>query len=284
MSIVVPTHGRPGPLADCVETLLAQDYPADRYEVLVVENGSTEGAARLGSPDPRVRVISLPHPDANAARNAGVSASRGDPVCLVDDDVLAPPTWLAALVGGLARHGVDSVGGPVRPRYDVPPLRTCERHSMSGTGLDEGPRDKEFIEVWGCNMAISRGALERVGPFREGLRVQQEWEWQRRLLAVGGRTFYVADAWLEHRRLAEDMRPVKLMGDCFTRGWLLGRYRGRVQPRDVTLAEVRRQTLRSGRFLAHGVTTRCSRGFTDFARASSQVAGSLEGLLRRRLG
>ena len=49
MSIVVPTHGRPAPLADCVETLLAQDYPADRYEVLVVENGSTEGAARLGS-------------------------------------------------------------------------------------------------------------------------------------------------------------------------------------------------------------------------------------------
>jgi glycosyltransferase involved in cell wall biosynthesis len=285
VSIVVPTHDRPGAVADCVESLLAQDYPVDRFEVVVVENGSTGGTAQLaGRSDARLHILTIPRADANAARNAGVRHARGDPVCLVDDDVVAPPTWLAALVAGFLRHGVESVGGPVRPRYDVPPLATCERHAMSGTSLHEGPLDKEFAEVWGCNMAVSREALGRVGPFREGLRVLQEWEWQRRLLAAGGRTYYVADAWLYHRRLAEDMRPFRLMRDAFTRGWVLGRYRGTVQPRDVTLAEVRRQTRRSGHSLLHGVRDRCVRGFTDFARASSQVAGSIEGLLRRRLG
>ncbi len=156
---------------------------------------------------------------------------------------------------------------------------------MSGTSLDEGPHDKEFIEVWGCNMAVSRDALERVGPFREGLRIQQEWEWQRRLLAAGGRTFYVADAWLHHRRLADDMRPIRLMRDSFTRGWRLGRHRGTVQPPDLTLAEVRAPGQPGSPFArpraAGGLRPRASR---TSRRRPARWPARCAGLLGRRLG
>lgn len=288
VSIVVPTHDGAATLADCVESLLAQDYPVDRYEVVVVDNGSTDGGAarllgRFGHQGERMRVFNLPHPDANTARNAGLQAARGDPVCLVDDDVLAPPTWLAALVRGLSRHRADCAGGPVRPRFDDEPLRTCERHALSGTCLDEGPVDKEVSEVWGGNMAVSRLALELAGPFRPGLRFHQEWEWQQRLHAAGVGSVYVADAWLEHRRRAEDMHLRGLLREDFRRGWFLGRYRADHQPPDFTRAQARGNAVRAGRSLSHGIRARCTRGLTDCARASGQAAASTGWLVRNAL-
>ncbi len=287
VSIVVPTHDGAATLAECVGSLLAQDYPVERYEVVVVDNGSTgEGAARVldrfEHPNQRLRVLTLAHPDANTARNAGVEAGRGDPVCFVDDDIVAPPTWLAALVGGLSRHEADCVGGPVRPLFDVPPLRTCERHDLAGTCLDEGPIDKPISEVWGGNVAVSRAALELAGPFRQGLKFHQDWEWLQRLHAAGGRTVYVADAWLEHRRRAEDMRLASLLREGFARGWFLGRHRADHQPKSTrTLA--RDTAIRAGRSLWHALNARCTRGLTDCARASGHAAASTSSLLTNAL-
>lgn len=265
VSVVVPTANRSGTLSDCVRSLLAQDYPANMFELLVVENGSTEkgrnGPVALSIPPgpPEMRLLSLRRRDANAARNAGVRAARGDPICFVDDDVVAPSGWLAALAAGVSRHpDCGCLGGAIRPRFEASVPRTCPAHVAAGTVFDRGDSEAEVAAVWGTNLAAPRRSFERVGLFREGLALEQEWEWQRRLIASGNKVVYLPDAWLWHRRFDSDLRLGRQLSEHFRRGFT----RGRLSTSDPapTLARA------MARELAHGIGARCTRGLTEAAR------------------
>jgi glycosyltransferase involved in cell wall biosynthesis len=277
VSVVVPTSNRAGLLTDCLAGLGAQDYPRDRYEVVVVDNGSTDGtaavvAAAAAAGAPAVRGMRPAEPDANAARNAGVDAARGDPICLVDDDTVIPAGWLSALVAGALRNPTAGcLGGPVSARFEHAPPRTCPVHDLAGMTLDEGDAETDIGEVWGMNMAIRRFAFDAVGPFRPGLRWHQEWEWEQRLLAAGGRIVYVPGAGLAHRRGRGDLRVPALAWEFLQRGYLLGTLGKHVPPREAA-----RQAWAQ---LRHGLRGRCTRGITEAARTTGLLCAAL---VRRR--
>jgi GT2 family glycosyltransferase len=275
VSVVIPTAGRPDLLAQCLECLAGQDYPADRYEVIVVENGVARDAGDLGAIAPAngvtIRKLTRAERDANTARNLGISAAAGDPIVLLDDDSMAPPSWLRALVEGAIRNpDAGCLGGPVNPRYVSPPPRTCDAHELAGACLDEGPDEREIHEVWGCNMAVRRFALARAGPFREGLRFSQEWEWQHRLRLHGVPIVYVPDAGLDHLRHGSDLRLPPLLRQHAWRGWFIAGELRRTH--ELGRGAARRALVRSGRRLAHGLTAGCSRGLTDSAREAGWAA------------
>ena len=144
----------------------------------------------------------------NAARNTGIRAARAELVALVDDDVYAPPSWLAAMTEGATRHPeADALGGPIRARLEGPAPRGCGREDPPITSLDLGPADREVELVWSANMALRRAAFERVGPLDERFSTGgDEEEWLHRLRASGGRVVYVAAAALDHRRAGDDAR------------------------------------------------------------------------------
>jgi GT2 family glycosyltransferase len=272
VSIVVPTADRAPILADCIRTLLAQDYPADRYEVIVAHNGASASPSLPASPV--LRQLTLGRRDANAARNAAVQAAIGDPICLVDDDVLVPPQWLRAVVAGTRRHpAAGCLGGPVRPRFETREPRTCAAHELAGARLDEGPHDAVTDEVWSCNMAIRRAAIERVGPLREGLAVVHESEWEARLVKAGGSIVYLSDAWLWHRRLSSDVAPASLLRDNFRLGYAVVALGQRLPARHAGR--------RAAVSLAHAARHGCTRGLTDGARALGSLSAIVAGRRRR---
>ena len=278
-SVVVPTCDRSELLAGCVQSLLAQGYPADRFEIVIVDNGSVDATPRLlaaweqRTVPPAFRCLTLPERDANTARNAGAAAARGDPICFVDDDVVAPPGWLGALVAGAGRDpAAGCVGGPIRPRFAYPPPRTCDRHVLPGSILDEGPEERTVNEVWGGNMALRRFALDATGGFREGLRFHQEWEWQQRLLAGGGHIRYVPDAWLWHCH-ARPQRIPSLLYEYFRRGYIKAALGYSVPPRQAAR--------NAGAHLRHALRARCARGLMEAARSCGLLCHAL---LRRGPG
>jgi hypothetical protein len=122
-------------------------------------------------------------------------------------------------------------------------------------------------------MALRREALVLAGPFREGLPLAQEWEWQRRLMAAGGSMVYLPGAWLWHRRSRSDLRVPSLVREFYARGHMIGRLTlgdgGSLPPRRLIAT-------RALRALWHGAAARCMRGLTDGARQA--------GLLRATLG
>jgi GT2 family glycosyltransferase len=275
VSIVIPTYNRAPTVAACISRLRELEYPRAAYEVIVVDAGSSDDTwSRIQDADVCLR---LPSRDANAARNAGIAAADGEIIALIDDDVVTPPGWLAALVDGAARWPhADCLGGPVKPVFPGGLPHLCSAHELAGSAFWNGDTERHVSEVWGGNMALRRSALARVGGFREGLAVQQEWEWEQRLLAAGGTIVYVPTAWLWHPVPASRLRLVPMVREFFRRGYV----KARVGPPVSSARALRRER----RWLGHALRTGCARGWAEAARSVGLLCGALVTQRSRRAG
>ena len=225
VSVVVPTRDRAGYLDVTLASLADQDF-AEPYEVIVVDDGSRDSTPEVVARHGARSLVHDPPRGPNAARNEGVRVAEADLIALVDDDVFAPPGWLAALVDGARRYPeADAVGGPIRARLVGPAPRSCGREQPPVTTLDLGDEDRETDLVWSANMLLRRSAFDRVGPFDEDRPPGgDEEEWLRRVVGSGGRVFYVADAPIDHRRAGDDARLRSLMRSAYHRGFNLRGY------------------------------------------------------------
>jgi cellulose synthase/poly-beta-1,6-N-acetylglucosamine synthase-like glycosyltransferase len=223
VSIVVPTRARPEFLRNCLESLLKLDYPGDRYEIIVVEDGTETGQLIAGgiqqrSPVP-VRYRHIPHSGAATSRNVGVQLAVGEIVAFIDDDAMAVAAWLRRLVRGLLEEGVAGVGGRVSPEYPEPVLEAGMGRGgeLKWSGFNVLPAKVEEVEhLPGGNMAFWRRALMEV----HGLdaRYTRRGSWREdsdlcvRLRHKGYRLLYDGEARIIHRAVRwmnpwERLRP-----------------------------------------------------------------------------
>ena len=282
-SIVIPTRAR----AAYLEVALASIAPQARAagaEVLVIDDAgpSPEGRAqaeRFGARyEPHSRPLGL-----NVARNTGVERSGGELVAFVDDDIEASPGWLQALLTAAGEHpDVDVFAGPIKPRLegrDGWGSHSCGREAPPITTLDLGAGDTETRYAWGANMAIRRGALERVGAFDVTLEHGgDEQEWQDRLRAAdpGARVLYVAGAGVDHRRSGPDARLGALVRVQYARGRAARRFDAR-RGQAPSLAKELTTLAGCAWHVAH---RGCPAGLTMVAHSSGRVRECL----RERLG
>jgi CDP-glycerol glycerophosphotransferase len=119
VSVIVPFYNVEQYLAECLDSLLAQDF--GDIEVILVDDGSPDGSRAIAETyprrDPRVRLLTRPNGGLGAARNTGVRAARGQFLMFVDSDDLVPPGAITALVDTGRRTGSDIVVGSVE-RFD----------------------------------------------------------------------------------------------------------------------------------------------------------------------
>ena len=272
-SVVIPTKARAAYLTVALRSVVPQ-AAAHGGEVVVVDDGpdpaTREAAARCGATylaNPRT-------PGLNGARNAGIEATDGDLVVLLDDDVAVHDGWLAALLGAAAAHpGVDAFTGPILARFEGHDLRFCGRETPPITHVDLGDEERDVDFAWGANLAVRRTAFARVGAFDEGwlTGAGDEEEWERRLLAAGGRIRYVPGAALDHRRAGDDARVASLARAARTRGRTARRF-------DVSLGEAPRleQELRVlAGCVVHGPRFRCAMGPIMAAHSLGRVEEAL---------
>jgi GT2 family glycosyltransferase len=274
-SILIPTLGGSEYLEAALRSVVPQAQ-ASGAEVIVISDGPDRQVVEIADRHP-VRLVTLDvQRGLNVARNAGIQAALSDLLVFVDQDVVAPPSWLKAVIAGAAANpSVEVFGGPIRGRLESGP-RSCGREPPPITTLDAGPDDRDINLVWGANMTIRRSAFDRVGLFDERLSGRgDEDEWELRYTAAGGRIRYLAGAGLDHRRTPADSRLGALARAAYVQG-----------------REARRSDRRLGksrpigselRILAgcawHTVYRRCAFGIVMGARS----AGSLrEALIPRR--
>lgn len=172
VTVVVPTFNRRASLARLITALAAQDFPPDRMEVLVVDDGSTDGTRawiRGATPPFQLRFIEQAHAGPGAARNRGVSEGRGKLIVFVDDDVVPDPGLISAHV---AAHGTASdtvVIGPMLPpdgwkrpawiRWEEQKL-VAEYRKMSA-----GVYKPTFRQFFTANASVRRAHFEEAGGF-----------------------------------------------------------------------------------------------------------------------
>ena len=111
LSIIVPVYNVEAFLNKCVDSLLAQDLPADEYEVIIVDDGSTDGSGALcdtlAAEHGNIRVIHQQNRGLSGARNAGIPVASGDYVMFVDSDDFLCPNVLGTLVGLMEAKELD---------------------------------------------------------------------------------------------------------------------------------------------------------------------------------
>jgi GT2 family glycosyltransferase len=279
VAVVIPTTGRPEYLAVALDSILPQAR-AGRAEVVVVDDGHDPRTRHLAR-GRAVAYLAAPSPGGlNAARNAGVRATSAPLVVFVDDDVEVVPGWLEGFVVAAARlPGYEVFGGPIHPRLESTRLRPCPGDKAPITALELGSRDRDVELVWGANMAVRRGAFGRIGEFDVTIAgCGDEEDWERRLVAEGGRVRYVAAAGLYHRRTRADARVRPLMRAAHAKGRAARRYDAR-RGADPPL---RREVRVLAGCLWHTLRQRCRNGLVMAAHSAGRLRQGLASNRPRR--
>ncbi|MSS71915.1 MAG: glycosyltransferase [Candidatus Latescibacteria bacterium] len=113
-SIIVPTHARPRQLAVCLDALTGLVYPRDRFEVIVVDDGSRTPPEEVVAPfRDRLNLTLLTQPNAGpaTARNTGAARARGEVLAFTDDDCVPAPDWLGRLAERFDLSPDPMIGG-----------------------------------------------------------------------------------------------------------------------------------------------------------------------------
>jgi GT2 family glycosyltransferase len=161
VSVVVCTYNGGRTLEQCLQSLELLDYPD--YEVIVVDDGSTDDTPAILSRFPRVRAIRQANRGLSVARNVGLRAARGTVIAYTDSDCFADPDWLTQLVYQLERTGASAVGGPNFSPEDGR-LAACVAASP-GQPMHVLESEQVAEHIPGCNMAFRREALEWIKGF-----------------------------------------------------------------------------------------------------------------------
>jgi GT2 family glycosyltransferase len=160
-SVVVCTYNGSATLRECLEGLTRLEYPD--FEVIVVDNGSTDNSAEIASEFP-FRLIQTGQTGLSAARNAGLDAATGDVVAYIDDDAYPDPFWLHYLAEVFRDPNCAAAGGPNLPPPDDGWLADCIADSPGGPAhVLLTDRDAEHLP--GCNLAIRADRLREIGGF-----------------------------------------------------------------------------------------------------------------------
>lgn len=159
VSVVIPTYNMKALLRDAVESVCRQSYPKDRYEIIVVDNSSTDGTETMmpalikGSPC----VISYYRKEnegPGASRNLGIAKAKGSIVAFTDSDCVADRDWLSSGMSAMG-EGTGLVQGKTLPN----PQQQQSTFSRSQTVINENGMYAT------CNIFYRREALDRAGGF-----------------------------------------------------------------------------------------------------------------------
>jgi len=217
VSVVIPAYNEAENVARCLQAIAGQDYPWDRYEVIVADNGSSDETVKIAKSH-GARVVHAVRPGPAAARNVGAHGARGDILAFIDCDCVASRQWLNQLSDGFDDEGVGAVAGEIR----IGAARTeFERLLGSINYLSQAKHLENPIMPFAAtaNVAYRRHVFETLGGFDESLRVGEDadlsWRLQRDLdLRIG----FQPQAEVEHVRVREST----LWGFCKQR-WMHGR-------------------------------------------------------------
>src|SRR5438067_6667620 len=198
VSVVVCTYNGARTLGACLDGLAQLAYPD--YEVIVVDDGSTDGTAAL-TREYDVRLITTENRGLSAARNTGLEAATGEIIAYLDDDARPDPHWLTYLAASFLRTTHAAVGGPNIPPPDDGPIAQCVANAPGGP-IHVLLSDREAEHLPGCNMAFRKACLQAIGGFDPQFRVAGDdvdvcWRLEERGFTLG---FSAAAMVWHHRR------------------------------------------------------------------------------------
>ena len=198
-SVIIPVFNEGGRLRLCLDALVTQIYPKDRFEVIVVDNGSEDPSVWVKDEYPNVVFAGEARPGSYFARNRGIGLAKGEIFAFTDGDCIPDAHWLANGVREvIADSSVGLVGGRVDFFFRDPEHPTVAELYDSIMYLNQ----RAAVELTGfaatANMFTARTVLEHVGVFDSSIKSGGDREWGQRVGSYGYRLVYAENAIVKH--------------------------------------------------------------------------------------
>ncbi|MEH2292156.1 glycosyltransferase [Nostoc sp.] len=235
ISVAICTYNRADRLYLALDALRHQTLAAERFDILVVDNASTdrtpEVCQEFASSLPHLRYVFEPVQGLSKARNTALQEVKSSYIAFLDDDAIPCPSWLASLLHTFqtVRPEPVCVGGLIRPLWELPkPDWVHPTMETLFTILDGGDQPRWFRPnefPWGANVAYQRDALLKIGGFHEKLGRRgksllsgEEYLLNATLQSQGGGFYYHPEAAIEHWIPKERIDPNWLVRRNFWQG------------------------------------------------------------------
>jgi glucosyl-dolichyl phosphate glucuronosyltransferase len=220
-----------------LDSLMAAAVPqALSVRVTVVDNNSKDQTRQLVEQQAerfqgRLGYVFEGRQGRSWALNAGIAATTGDLVGMIDDDEEIDSQWYSRLYSAFSEGGIDFIGGPYVPRWGAEPPVWLPRNYLGVIGwIDGGDKVRRYDESYagilmGGNAVLTRSILEKVGPYMTSLGrndkhllAGEDDDMYRRLIGAGARGFYLPDLIIYHYIPPERLTKRYFRRWCFWRG------------------------------------------------------------------
>jgi glycosyltransferase involved in cell wall biosynthesis len=204
-SLIIPVYNRPNEIDELLESLTKQDF-SDAFEVLIIEDGSTEKSDLIVEKyksQLSVKYFFQENSGAGASRNFGMQNASGTYFIILDSDVVLPVQYISKVKKGLATHFTDAFGGPDAAHKSFTSLQKAINYSMTSFLTTGGIRGKKHaigkFQPRSFNFGLSQTAFNKTKGF-DTLKTGEDIDLTFRLWEKGFETQLIEKAFVYHKR------------------------------------------------------------------------------------
>jgi len=236
VSVAIPCYNQATFIGGVIQSVLTQSRPAD--EVLVVDDGSTDGSAAIVEQYPVTLVSHAENRGLSAARNTALERATGDILVFIDGDAVADADLVRVLLTGYGGNPLVAGVGGQGIEMSIHTLADRWRRAHASQGHGDTPKDVEFL--YGLCMSFRTELLRAVGGFDVTLRTNAEdMDIGLRLTRAGYRLRYLPEARVYHQRTDDVQSLCATMANWY-RWAYVSRQRNDAQPWRLLLGTLRR--------------------------------------------
>jgi glycosyltransferase involved in cell wall biosynthesis len=205
-SVIVPVYNDPDGIQETLKSLLEVDYPKVDYEILVVDNGSTDGtrqvAQDIAEGNDHIQIlIESAIQSSYAARNTGIEHAQGDYLVFIDADMTVERSWLSELEATINRTGAEYIGCNVEVYQPGEGTFVGNYNESLGFPIRKYIQDFSFAPT--CCLVVGQSVVEDVGGFDSKLVSGGDREFGNRVKSAGYDQFFAEDIVMYHPARAE---------------------------------------------------------------------------------
>ncbi len=253
LTVVVCTRDRAGLLQKCIEALLNQSVPSDRFDILIVDNASSDNTpamiAAYAAENPTLYTFREERVGLSQARNSGITQTASEWIAYLDDDAIPHLDWAEKLLAQIESRRFDGIGGLYLPYFDnLPPPWYLDRYNSNQWMIRDETKSYTMAlgdpKFSGGNCAFRRSVVQQLGGFSLALGMRdnqqgygEEVDLQERMLRAGYRLGFDSEIRMDHHTPRHKQEP----------GWFIAR--SFANGRDISQSEALRHPVVWRRFL-----------------------------------
>lgn len=200
VSVIIPVYNDNRRLELCLEALERQTYPKDAYEIVVIDNGSTEDVASVVAKFDRAKLVYEPRPGSYIARNKGLEITKGEVIAFTDSDCIPQPQWIEKGVASLLEvPNCGLVAGRIDLFFQKPDAPTpVEIFESVELNFNQDQKLKDDRYGMTANVFTFKRVLDEVGYFNEQLKSGGDRYWGQKVHESGYQQVYDDQALVLH--------------------------------------------------------------------------------------